>query len=87
MQYDQRSGAYVPKEVKFEYPEQRVTLRMNLSTVAVNAPIDQSQARQWFTRPEMPNTRSVDLATAFRNSSYTGNAIRPAGGAFLRTPR
>jgi len=81
MQADPRSGVLIPKEVKFEYPEQRLTMKLVLSTTAVNAPIDPGQAQQWFTRPSMPSVRSIDLAL-MRDMSYPGggNPVRPVGG-------
>src|SRR5579864_1863871 len=53
MQVDPRTGILIPKEVKFEYPSDRITMRLTLSTVTVNGPVTPQQAQQWFTRPNM----------------------------------
>jgi hypothetical protein len=79
MQVDQRTGVLIPKEVKFEYPDQRMTMRLTLATVTVNGPIDPGQAQLWFTRPRLPNVRSIDLANFQTDPARPTNGIRPAG--------
>jgi len=77
MQADPRTGVLIPKEVKFEYPSDRITMRLTLSTVSVNSAVSTQQANQWFTRPSIPNVRSIDLASYSRDSY-------PAGGSPVR---
>ena len=80
MQVDQRTGIVIPKEVKFEYPSDRITMRLTLSTVTVNGQLSPQQTQQLFTRPSIPNVRSIDLASYSRDSYPNGSPVRNAVG-------
>jgi hypothetical protein len=86
MQVDPRTGILIPKEVKFEYPSDRITMRLTLSTVTVNGQVNPQQAQQWFTRPNMPNVRSIDLAS-YREATPTSGPVRNAVGVIRGSPR
>jgi hypothetical protein len=82
MQSDPRTGLLIPREVKFEYPSDRITMRLTLSKVTVNGNVDQSQAERLFTRPTLPNVRSVDLANYREANPTSGGPVRNAVGIF-----
>lgn len=57
------SGAVVPYKVLFEWPEQKLKLRMALDGVVVNNPnTDLAQNPRLYARPSLNNIRSFDLA-------------------------
>jgi hypothetical protein len=86
MQMDPRTGILIPKEVKFEYPADRITMRLTLSKVTVNGELSSQQTQQLFTRPNLPNVRSIDLAS-YREASPTSGPVRNAIGIFRGTGR
>lgn len=61
VQYDQGSGAVVPRTVQLVWPEQQIKLKLKLATVQVNANVGDRAARL-FGRPQLPNIQSFDLA-------------------------
>jgi hypothetical protein len=62
VQYDEASRAVIPRQVKLVWPMQQVTLKLKLEGVKVNGPVEGERAVRLFTRPNMPNTPSYDLA-------------------------
>jgi hypothetical protein len=62
VQYDEASRTVIPKQVKLEWPDQKVTLKLKLDGVKVNAAIEAGRATALFNRPNMPNTATYDLA-------------------------
>jgi hypothetical protein len=86
MQVDPRTGILIPKEVKFEYPADRITMRLTLSQVTVNNQLNPQRTQQLFTRPNLPNVRSIDLAN-YREASPTSGPVRNAIGIFRGTGR
>jgi hypothetical protein len=86
MQKDPRTGIVIPKEVKFEYPADRITMRLTLAKVNVNEQLSPQQAQQLFTRPNIKDVRSVDLAN-YREASPTSGPVRNAIGIFRGTGR
>ena len=57
------SGATVPHRVLFEWPEQKLKMKMVLDGVIVNSPSsDGAQVPRLYQRPALENIRSFDLA-------------------------
>lgn len=73
------SGAVVPHKATFEWPAQKLKLKMELDDVTVNNPnTDAQRNAELFSRPTYKNIRSFDLA----RGTYDGPPMRiqPTGG-------
>ena len=86
MQVDPRTGVLIPKTVEFEYPADRITMRLTLSQITVNGQLTPQRTQQLFTRPNIPNVRSIDLAS-YHEASPTSGPVRNAIGIFRGTGR
>jgi hypothetical protein len=62
VQYDEASRAVIPRQVKLEWPEPKVVLQLKLDGVKVNGAIDTTRAAALFSRPNLANTPTYDLA-------------------------
>ena len=80
-QVDRATGAVVPKVVELNWPSQKMELKMKLSDVAVNRPIDERRAALLFNRPAWKNVPSYDLAKG-RFDQPTGRVQRASGYNF-----
>ncbi len=72
------SGAVVPKRVRLECPAEHMELKMTLRDTTINKPIDQQRAARLFSRPQLANVQSVDLARGLEQPQ--GQAIRRTSG-------
>jgi hypothetical protein len=78
VQRDAATGITVPKRVRLECPAEHMELKMTLHGVTVNQPIDQQRAARLFTRPQLANVPTFDLARG--PDQPQGQAIRPTSG-------
>jgi hypothetical protein len=62
VQYDRVSQGVIPYRVTLYWPEQRMQMTLRLDSVKVNQLTDQNRIARLFTRPQMPDVRSIDLA-------------------------
>lgn len=62
VQYDKVSQGVFPYRVTLYWPEERMQMTMRLDSVRVNQLTDQNRIARLFTRPQMPDVRSIDLA-------------------------
>jgi hypothetical protein len=70
----QVGGVIVPRRVQLEWKTEGVELKLKLDEVAINRQLDNSQATALFTRPQLNNIQSYDLARG------PDGQIRRAGG-------
>jgi hypothetical protein len=62
VQQDPATGAVLPRRIRLVYPAERMELKLKLDEVAVNRPIDPQRTARLFTRPNLSNVQSFDLA-------------------------
>jgi hypothetical protein len=75
------AGARLPLKMTIEYPAEKARLDMHLMETRVNAQFTEERAATLFTRRNLSNIRSFDLAKGPDQGRPTANAaIRPAGG-------
>jgi hypothetical protein len=55
-------AAVVPRRVRLVWPQEQMQLKMKLDEVAINRPLDNGRAAALFTRPNLTNVQSFDLA-------------------------
>jgi hypothetical protein len=72
--WQQVGGAVVPKRVRLEWKSEGIELKLKLDEVAVNRQLDNNRATVLFTRPQLANIQSYDLARG------PDGQIRRAGG-------
>jgi len=77
-EYQNVSGATLPKKLIFFWPEQQVKLTMRLDEVTINQP---PASNLIFVRQPLANVQTYDLA---RGPDAPNSQIRPAGGIGLR---
>jgi hypothetical protein len=70
----QIGGVTVPRRVRLEWKTEGIELKLKLDEVAVNRQLDNSRAATLFTRPQLNNIQSYDLARG------PDGQIRRAGG-------
>lgn len=75
-------SAVVPRKVSFHWPEQKLSLSMKIGRssdqVVLNRRIPEEAAARLFSRSELRDIKTVDLAEVSRRA---GNPIQPAGGS------
>lgn len=71
VQTDPTTGAVVPRRVRLVWPTEQIELKMKLDGVRV-APIDQEMAARVFSRANLSNLTSYDLARRAVDSPGTG---------------
>jgi hypothetical protein len=75
-------GAVIPRRIVFHWPAEQIEMVLRLghhaNDVIINGPIDGQRAAGLFTRPNLANVPTVDLAGGF---TPTPGPIRRAGGA------
>ena len=79
MQQDQSSGAVIPYRIEFDYPAERIKLKMWLQTASVNTA---APAQTAFQRPTYSGVQQYDLARRAVDSYRQPSDIRPTAGAF-----
>jgi hypothetical protein len=72
-------GIVLPKRVRLVWPAEQIELKMKLDEVTVNRPLAPEQLGRLFTRPQLANVPSYDLA----RGPDGRNGVRPAA-AFQR---
>lgn len=78
VQRDAASGAVLPRVMRLEWPEQKMTLKMTMKKIGVNQPIEQQRFARLFTRPQMQGVPTYDLARGADQPQ--GTAIRQTRG-------
>src|SRR5262245_47357022 len=81
MQQDRTTGIVVPRRIEFDYPQERLKLRMVLDTVTVNGPVPAALAQTVFQRPSYPGVQQFDLARRAVDT-YRPQDVRPTAGTF-----
>lgn len=61
-EWQQVNGLAVPKRVRFQWPAEQIELKLKLGEVTVNRPLEGERMARLFTRPNMANVQSYDLA-------------------------
>jgi hypothetical protein len=77
---DKVSGAMLPYRLTLVWPEQKVQMTLKLDSVRINQLTDQTRVARLFTRPQLENVRSVDLAQ-LQQARPTGLVQRVSGPA------
>jgi hypothetical protein len=62
VQIDPTTGAILPHRVRLVYPAEKIELKLKLDELAVNRPLDAQRVALLFTRPNLSNVQSFDLA-------------------------
>jgi hypothetical protein len=79
VQTDAVSGVILPKIVELKWPAEKVRMKMVLADIHVNGSLPQGQVAALFTRPNLQNVTSVDLA---QGTTANPGPVRRAGGIF-----
>lgn len=69
--------AVLPRKVRLNCPDEKMTLEMELGKVQVNVPFDRDRSNVLFTRETLNRYKSYDLA---RGPDLPSSGVRPAGG-------
>jgi hypothetical protein len=62
VQVDKGSGGVFPRRVTLVWPAEQVQMALKLDSVRVNGLVDRDRMAALFTRPQMPNVPTIDLA-------------------------
>ena len=81
VQFDRATGAIIPKKVRLVCPSEKLELKLQFDDVQVNDPSIPQIAGRLFTRPNLSNVTSYDLA---RGVDPGPNGIRRIGGQQLQ---
>jgi hypothetical protein len=76
------SGVVVPRQVRLEYPAERVTMHLTLDTISVNGSVTDQRLATWFTRPTLSGIQTVNMARVSPPPGQPASQPRPFGGAF-----
>jgi hypothetical protein len=79
VQYDKASQGAIPYRVTLYWPEQKMQMTLRLDSVKVNALTDQNRIARLFSRPQLQDVRSLDLARI--QARPTGMVQRVSGPA------
>jgi hypothetical protein len=79
VQKDRATDAILPKVVELKWPAENVRMMMKLPDVQVNSTLSPERTAQLFTRPNLKDVQTVDLAQGIPTSS---EPVRRAGGIF-----
>lgn len=77
VQIDRATGAILPREVKLVCPADKTELKMKLDDITVNDPTIAQNGQRLFSRPNLANVASFDLA---RGLDASPTAIRRTAG-------
>jgi hypothetical protein len=77
VQQDRATGAIIPKRVRLVWPVEKMELKMKLDNVTLNQALAEQQATRLFTRPQLSNVKSYDLARGLDNPP---SQVRRTGG-------
>jgi hypothetical protein len=79
IQQDRATYAVIPRRVRLEWPQQKIEMKMKLDDLTVNGGINDQRAAVLFSRPQLQNVQSFDLA----RDAYLGDGrIRRAGASY-----
>jgi hypothetical protein len=77
VQQDHASGVILPRQVQLVWPAEQIRMKMRFDRVSVNpATLTSEQITRLFTRPNMKDVQTYDLA----RGPEAANGLRPAGG-------
>jgi len=77
VQIDKNTGAIVPREVKLTSPADKTELKLKFEDVTINDPALAHLSQRLFTRPNLTNVTSFDLA---RGATASPTGIRRTSG-------
>jgi hypothetical protein len=69
-----------PSDVVLEWPAEQLTMTMKITKAKINEPISAEEASRFFTLPNWPNIKSIDLAKWRPEGAPTSRDIRQTGG-------
>ena len=75
----ERSVAY-PSDILLEWPEEKLSMTMKIGKATVNHKLTTEEENRYFTIPNWPNIKAVDLARLRPTGDPTSRDIRQAGG-------
>jgi hypothetical protein len=75
--YDQTNQVIVPRLVQLTWPAQQLTMKLRLDDMRVNGTIDPDRAQAAFTRPQLKNITTYDLA---RGPDQPAGQVQRTGG-------
>ncbi len=78
VQQDRATGAIIPKRIRLVWPSEKMELNLKLDEVEVNKPIETQRATVWFTRPNLENVSTYNLARGLETAP-TGGVRRASG--------
>ena len=78
IQQDRATGAIIPKRIRLVWPSEKMELNLKLDEVEVNKPIEAQRATVWFTRPNLENVSTYNLARGLE-AAPTGAVQRASG--------
>lgn len=76
-QQDQASGAVYPRRIQLVWPAERTKLKMKLDDVYVNSSIQGERQARLFSRPNLKDVQTYNLARDFQSPT---SQVRQAGG-------
>lgn len=79
-QRDRTTNAILPKQVVIRWPAEKITLQLTLNDVQVNGALPPQRVATLFSRPNMKDVQSVDLARG--PDPQPTDPVRRAGGFF-----
>ncbi len=82
VQIDRTTGAIIPRKVRLVCPAEKMEMRLQLDDVTVNDPSIAQAAPRLFSRPNLTNVSSFDLARGLDSASPTG--VRRIAGQRLQ---
>jgi len=81
VQIDRTTGAILPRRVRLLWPEEKMELKMKLDDVVVNDQSIASGASRLFTRPNLANVSTFDMA---RGPDASPDGVRRTGGTMMK---
>ena len=69
-----------PSDILLEWPAEQMSMKMVIGKASVNQKITNEEASRYFTLPNWPNIKTIDLARYRPSGSPTSRDIRQAGG-------
>jgi len=78
VQQDRGTGAVIPKKIRLVWPSEKMELNLKLDEVEVNKQIESQRATIWFTRPNLENVSTYNLASGL-DAAPTGAVRRVSG--------
>ena len=69
-----------PSDVLLEWPDEKLSMTMKIDKATINQKITEEAGRRYFTLPNWPGIKAIDLARYQPSGSPTSRDVRQAGG-------